>query len=238
MSEQDESPRAPTAAQSLNNLTAPLSSSLSNLSSSSRSLPSNKDFHFFNNFEEFKRPVQEIAAKSQSLLQSIGSSEIWSRPIDFPNQEDIDDAYDWLVNVNDDLFERIDASFDEYEKNRGDKKGEGGNEDGFQLVYGKNKKKGGPVVSAGDSVGRGKVQGDLVNVKVKEKRERAKVPFHIPTIKRPQEEYNILVNNLNQPFQHVWLERSEDNQRFVHPLVSFLLLLHFFFASSFVLYLV
>ncbi|KAJ0013434.1 hypothetical protein Pint_20031 [Pistacia integerrima] len=221
MSEQDEPPRAPTAAQSLNDLRAPLSSSLSNLSSSSRSLPSDKDFHFFNNFEEFNRPVLEIATKSQSLLHSIGSSEIWGRPIEFPDQEDIVDAYDWLVNVNDDVFERIDASFDEFEKNRGEKKGEGGNEDGFQLVYGKNKNKGEFAVSGGgDSVSRGKVQGDSLNVKVKEKKERAKVPFHIPTIKRPQEEYNILVNNLNQPFQHVWLQRSEDNQRFVHPLES------------------
>ncbi|KAJ0015159.1 hypothetical protein Pint_20017 [Pistacia integerrima] len=65
-----------------------------------------------------------------------------------------------------------------------------------------------------------KVQGDSVNVKVKEKKERAKVPFHIPTIKKPQEKYNILVNNLNQPFQHVWLQRSEDNQRFLHSLAS------------------
>ncbi|KAJ0015162.1 hypothetical protein Pint_20026 [Pistacia integerrima] len=42
----------------------------------------------------------------------------------------------------------------------------------------------------------------------------------MPTIKRPQEKYNILVNKLNQPFQHVWLQRSEDNQRFLHPLES------------------
>ncbi|KAJ0013507.1 hypothetical protein Pint_20010 [Pistacia integerrima] len=41
-----------------------------------------------------------------------------------------------------------------------------------------------------------KVQGDSVNVKVKEKKERAKVPFHIPTIKKPQEKYNILASRV------------------------------------------
>ncbi|KAJ0079555.1 hypothetical protein Patl1_22785 [Pistacia atlantica] len=55
------------------------------------------------------------------------------------------------------------------------------------------------VVSGGggDSVSRVKVQGDSVNVKVKEKKERAKLPY-----------------------RHVWLQRSEDNQRFLHPLES------------------
>ncbi|ESQ29814.1 hypothetical protein EUTSA_v100233391mg, partial [Eutrema salsugineum] len=45
----------------------------------------------------------------------------------------------------------------------------------------------------------------------------AKVSFHIATIKKPQHEYNILVNNANLPFEHVWLERSEDNLHFIHP---------------------
>ncbi|KAJ0014023.1 hypothetical protein Pint_20008 [Pistacia integerrima] len=92
---------------------------------------------------------------------------------------------------------------------------------GFSWFMGRIRRESLSVVSGGgDSVSRMKVQGDSVNVKVKEKKERAKVPFHIPAIKRPQEKYNILVNNLNHPFQHVWLQRSEDNQRFLHPLAS------------------
>ncbi|KAJ0079182.1 hypothetical protein Patl1_22802 [Pistacia atlantica] len=47
-----------------------------------------------------------------------------------------------------------------------------------------------------------KVQGDSVNVKVKEKKERAKVPFHIPTIKKPQEKYNILASLSVLDFVH------------------------------------
>ncbi|KFK35633.1 hypothetical protein AALP_AA4G016400 [Arabis alpina] len=47
---------------------------------------------------------------------------------------------------------------------------------------------------------------------------KAKVSFHIPTLKKPQEEYNILVNNANIPFEHLFLERSEDTLHFIHPL--------------------
>ena len=57
----------------------------------------------------------------------------------------------------------------------------------------------------------------------KKKGGRQNVPWHIPSLPRPQEQYNIKVNNSNQPFEHVWLERSEDGSRFVHPMVSFLL---------------
>ncbi|XP_061372685.1 protein RRP6-like 2 [Gastrolobium bilobum] len=47
---------------------------------------------------------------------------------------------------------------------------------------------------------------------------KQKVPFHIPSIRRPQDEYNIRVNNANVPFEHVWLQKSADCERFIHPL--------------------
>ncbi|XP_010467495.1 PREDICTED: protein RRP6-like 1 isoform X2 [Camelina sativa] len=47
---------------------------------------------------------------------------------------------------------------------------------------------------------------------------KAKVSFHVATINKPQEEYKILVDNANKPFDHVFLERSEDGLRFIHPL--------------------
>ncbi|KAL1199247.1 Protein RRP6-like 1 [Cardamine amara subsp. amara] len=47
---------------------------------------------------------------------------------------------------------------------------------------------------------------------------KSKIPFHVATISKPQEEYKIRVNNGNFPFEHVWLEKSEDNLRFIHPL--------------------
>ncbi|XP_010515278.1 PREDICTED: protein RRP6-like 1 isoform X2 [Camelina sativa] len=47
---------------------------------------------------------------------------------------------------------------------------------------------------------------------------KAKVSFHVATINKPQEEFKILVDNANKPFDHVFLERSEDGLRFIHPL--------------------
>ncbi|KVH90540.1 3'-5' exonuclease domain-containing protein [Cynara cardunculus var. scolymus] len=48
--------------------------------------------------------------------------------------------------------------------------------------------------------------------------ERAKVSFHLASIPRPQDVYRIMVNNVNKPFEHVWLPISEDGSRFIHPL--------------------
>lgn len=209
-----------------------ISSSISKLSESSRVLPSEKDFHFYYNFVEFKAPIDEIGAKSQSMLQQINSAkQFWGgKEMEFPQDVD-DEAYDWLVNVNDEVMEKFDVSLDEFSRSRKAeaekaKKGPVVDENGFQLVCGKKKKKGsgiGGMREKEENVG----SSPAVRVVERDKKTegpKPKVPFHISTIRRPQEEYNILVNNSNQPFQHVWLERSEDNLRFIHPLVcSFML---------------
>jgi exosome complex exonuclease RRP6 len=49
---------------------------------------------------------------------------------------------------------------------------------------------------------------------------KARVVYHDPTTPRPQDVYQIRVNNCNSPFDHVWLERSQDSTRPIHPLVS------------------
>lgn len=205
------------------------STTLSKLSSSSRMIPSSRDFHFYYNFDEFKRPIDEIAGSSQSALGTIGESkQVWGKSMKFPGDVDDDEAEDWLCNVNDEFIERFDVSVDEFNKFRKKEEEIGrplayDGEDGFQMVYGKKKKPIGNVIG-----GSGGFGGSMIDVKVAERDKnssgKAKVPFHVPTIKKPQEEYNILVNNANQPFEHVWLERSEGGQRFMHPLVS---LLHF-----------
>ena len=196
-----------------------LASSLSKLSASSRGVPSGKDFHFFNNFDDFKNPIREISNRSTSMLHAINdNAQVWRQQEGPPKaaaaaafpEADMDDAYDWLVNVNDELLERFDVSADDFGKK------EETDSSGFQLVHYGNKKKG-PSASA--SAGA-----SAVKVATKTK---PKVPFHIPSIRKPQEEFNILVNNSNQPFQHVWLQqqqRSDDDQTitFIHPLVCFL----------------
>lgn len=219
----------PTQGQSLNldltKSTASLSSSISRLSRSSRAVPSDKDFHFFHNFEEFRAPVKEIAAASQAMLQMIGSSaDIWGREMAYP--EDADEGYEWVVDRNDEAYDRFDAAAEEFrglrlkqEQSRID------SGDGFQLVCGRKKKWGQSEMGQDSTV----VAHSNVALAVKDKRTvgpaaRPRVPFHIPTIPRPQDEFNILVNNSNQPFQHVWLQRSDDGLRFIHPLEKLSLL--------------
>ncbi|XP_065851992.1 protein RRP6-like 2 [Euphorbia lathyris] len=213
--------------QNLQTLAAgPLSSALSGLSGSARTIPSNKDFHFYSNFDEFKLPIQQLAEKSQSLLDSIGSSNrILGEKLQFPGDVDIDDSYDWLVNMNDEILERFDASIDEFQSIRKKEEETGSisgmqSESGFQLVHGKKKK---VLINSGSGSASGSVSDMVLDSRVKvadmkAKRVKAKVSFHIPTIKKPQEDYSILVNNSNRPFDHVWLQRNEDGSRFIHPL--------------------
>ncbi|CAL0322813.1 unnamed protein product [Lupinus luteus] len=161
------------------------------ISSSSRNIPSDKDFKLCYTSDEFKRPIDEIARKSNSMLQKIGAAKhIWgSEEAGFP--VGIDDAYEWLVDVNQEVFGRVDESIKELQKIM---KFE---DDEMELENGKKKK--------------------MKKVKV-ETKDKEKVSFHISAIEKPQNKYNFLVNNANQPFQHVWLERSDDDQRFIHPL--------------------
>lgn len=204
------------------------SKTLSKLSSSSRFIPTSRDFHFYYNFDEFKRPIDEIAGSSQSVLQTIGDSDqVWEKSMKFPGDVDEVDAEDWLCNVNDEFIERFDVSVDEFQRIRKNEEEIGrpvafNGDDGFQMVYGKKKKPIGNTITG--SAAKNTNSGSMIDVKLAERERnssgKAKVPFHVPTIKKPQEEYNILVNNANQPFEHVWLERSEDDQRVVHPLVS------------------
>ncbi|KAH9330724.1 hypothetical protein KI387_002832, partial [Taxus chinensis] len=47
---------------------------------------------------------------------------------------------------------------------------------------------------------------------------RCRVPFHLPNISRPQDRYNIVVDNSNTPFEHRGLQKTEDGSKYVHPL--------------------
>ncbi|CAN4125089.1 unnamed protein product [Withania somnifera] len=183
-----------------------LPSTVAKLSGSSRGIPTDRDFHFYNNFTEFRAPISEIDKKSKEILEKVGAlSQLWGKTISLPEDPDDKESGEWLVNINDDVLEKLASSLDE-----------------FKLVRKKEEETG---VKMEDSEGvdhasleksEDKVEGVKVAVKGK-----AKVPFHIPTIPRPQEVYKIIVNNANQPFEHVWLQRSEDGSRFMHPLEKF-----------------
>ncbi|XP_027350954.1 protein RRP6-like 2 isoform X2 [Abrus precatorius] len=179
---------------------------LSELSASSPCIPSGEDFHFYYKFGEFRRPIEEIARRTHSMLDTIGAAEhIWGRGTTFPS--DIDDAYEWLVNANEDVLELVEELVDELRKVA--KVEEEDCENGFGSGCVKRRKE------FIDPVNR--VDSEMLGAK-------PKVPFHIPTITKPQYAHNIVVNNASQPFQHVGLEKSDDGQRFIHPLekLSFL----------------
>ncbi|KAK4478827.1 hypothetical protein RD792_014328 [Penstemon davidsonii] len=218
----------PTKSEALRNLTAngTLPISIAKLSGSSRVIPSHKSFHFYNNFQDFKNPVKVIDENSKTLLKKIGASEkLFGKAIDFPDDREIelddDVALDWLVNVNDEIFERFDVSLDEFKGSRKREEESGvrnmrvddDDDDGFQMVYGKKNKK---LLAAGKNVENGRVKG-VQEVKVATKL-KPKIPFHVPTITKPQDEYKIVVNNSNQPFDHVWLQKRENGSGFIHPL--------------------
>lgn len=123
------------------------------------------------------------------MLNKIGSSEhIWGRGSSFP--ADIDDAYEWLVNANDDVLELVEELVDEFQKEEG-------------------------AVNLGNETN-------------KENDKKHKVSFHLASVGKPQYQYKIVVDNANQPFDHVLLEKNDDGQRFIHPLVGSLTLLNFF----------
>lgn len=203
-------------------IAGPLASSASRLLSRSRGLPSDKDFHYYNNFDEFKLPSREIAAKTESSLGEIASSiSLWGskKPPALPDE--LDDAYDWLVNLNDDFLEKFGISMDEFRSSREKQEQNGGTVnlgDGFQLVCGKKKKREIVLNQERDQGFSPSLGIKMVSRDKKTTAARAKVPFHLPNIPRPQIEFNILVNNKNQPFEHVWLEKNEDASSFIHPL--------------------
>lgn len=214
-------------AQNLQKLVrGPLASSIQHLSDSSRNIPPGTDFHFFNNFPAFRQPITIIKNRSESLLREIGASQsLWKRPSRFP--ADPDEAYDWLVNIHDDIFERVDVSMDEFKRVRQEHhSGKPGSVDdidsGFQLVYGSRRKcrERKLALGAKGTAAEGDISGG-VKVLSRDKKTsggRSRVPFHIPSIPRPQDRYNIFVDNSNVPFKHPGLQKTEDGSKYIHPL--------------------
>ncbi|MED6135925.1 Protein RRP6-like 2, variant 2 [Stylosanthes scabra] len=177
---------------------------LKELSGSSQRIPTDQSFHhFYLNFNEFKRPIDEIERRSQSMLESIGATtHAWNTGVDFPS--DIDDAYEWVVDMNDELLEWFNESVSEVRKAREE-------DEEFEEVELEN----------GLGWVRVKKEGGVVVNKKVEAATKPKVSFHLATVRKPQDVYDIAVNNANVPFEHIWLEKSEDGQRFIHPLEKY-----------------
>lgn len=177
----------------------PLPEAIRNVERLARAFPSDKDFHFYFNFPEFKDPVKRIQAQVTSLLSEIGLAEkSLSQSSVYP--EDSDESYDWLVEVQDDLVEGIDTALDQFNKEKRNGK-RGASDVGSEAVQSplkvyKGSKSG---ESADENVKMAKGKGN------KERR----IPFHVRSIPRPQDKFDIAVDNSNTPFKHPQVARDK-----------------------------
>eukprot|EP01018_Ginkgo_biloba_P039978 Gb_09616 [translate_table: standard] len=164
------------------------------------------------------------------MLRDVRASEmLWKRPSSW--LKDRDNAHDWLVNMQDDIFERVHISMDEFK--RAKKEHENGKpgglidiKSGFQLVYGNRKKGNNKMIHMAEAPGS-KVDAPGVMMASKDKKTtngHSFVLVHIPSIPCPQDRFNI---TSNVPFQHLGLQKTGDGRKFIHPLQEELTKLEF-----------
>ncbi|CAM6040350.1 unnamed protein product [Sphagnum compactum] len=156
-------------------------------------IPSDVDFHFFSNFQEFKAPMRGMQAQVESLLNEIGmAKELRPQVAAWPN--DPDETYDWLVGVQDDLVEGIDTALDQFElEKRARKKGKSKSEPEKTMQVQ-------TVMQQQSSDGFTEVV--KLSKPRKQVNEGRPIPFHIRSIPRPQDKFDIAPDNSNTPFKH------------------------------------
>ncbi|KAL3683440.1 hypothetical protein R1sor_001462 [Riccia sorocarpa] len=156
-------------------------------------LPADQDFHFYSNFKEFKSPVKEVRNRVVTALSQITSwkefypsSSSSTSSLSKPWPADSDDAYDKLVGVQDDLLEQVDAFMD---KSKAEKKEQKTPELPFSR----------PPPS--------QVSTSSKDIRIARKGKndssaRSPVPFHVRHIPRPQDKFDVAVDNTSTPFRH------------------------------------
>jgi hypothetical protein len=178
----------------------PLTDSVKVLERESLQMSTGQDFHFYGNFQDFKRPVANIQNRVVNLLSQIGSlKEIISHPSPFP--PDVDESYDWLVGMQDAFLERVDASLDKSYQERKDQRLKGPEWNVYENISKqKFSKKSARVSEASEGSSKA---GDVRVAKSKDKSTmRSPIPFHIPSIPRPQDKFDDAVDNSDKPFRH------------------------------------
>ncbi|CAM6101531.1 unnamed protein product [Calypogeia fissa] len=175
----------------------PLSESVKALERLSHDLPTGHDFHFYSNFREFRSPVADVQSRVVSLLSQLGSlKDVVPHASPFPT--DVDEGYDWLVGVQDALLERVDASLEKFYVDLKQKP----ELNAFETSSRKSLSTKTPLRSSGSAGGEASKAVDVKVARGKEKSMRSPVPFHIPSIPRPQDRFDDAVDNSNTPFRH------------------------------------
>lgn len=176
---------------------AQLPETLSRLERVAKSLPTDEDFHFYYNFREFREPVQALQARVENLLSQFSSLSVLPRAPAWPS--DPDNLNDWLVGMQDELLEQVDSAFDRFKKERAEQ-GLSADDDGF--MYQNVKKKRRRDVKEVQPSLRDDVKAGNSAEKDGKKTERCPIPFHVWSIPRPQEKFDVTVDNSNTPFKH------------------------------------
>ncbi|CAI5466669.1 unnamed protein product [Closterium sp. Yama58-4] len=88
-----------------------------------RALPEEDDFHFYCNFAAFRARVSALRHRVRALLSRLGPpappAALTSAAGDQDDDDaDVDDVYDWLVEVLDNRLEKVDVALDEMRKKR------------------------------------------------------------------------------------------------------------------------
>ena len=178
-------------------LDGPLSAAAVELSRAAENLPTGADFHFYSNFADFKTRVENIQTRALDLLGQLAprvGSNSGSRPSDGP-PADSEDLGEWLINAQDDRLEAVDSALDEARRRMQRDRKRGGDR---ELTRGREWIEDVPPPSSTTSSRK------LASNK------KAGVPFHVPSIPKPQLEFVVPVDNSRTPFQHSGNATSEN----------------------------
>lgn len=184
------------ARELLESVKGPMPDAISRLEAASKRLPADADFHFYSSFPQFKRPLQELAGTMSALLTRIGTAkELRSEPSKFV--DDPDEVHDWLIGLQDDLLEKVGGALDEFQRLRNEQKRRKGPD--FDEVAGQSRKKMKTASGRGSSI---QEEQKLVKIAKRGNDAKSSVPTCIASIPRPQDKFDVAVDNSNTAFVH------------------------------------
>lgn len=197
---EEEDPALAQAKTMMNTVNGALPEAIRRIERLTEEFPFDKDFHFYSNFPVFKSPVQKIQAQVESLLNELGSSKTL-RPrlqsAQFPS--DPDESYEWLVALQDDLVEGIDTAVDQFNKEKRDGK-RGKLEVEYEAYQTPKRSQHKGLIRSG--LESSPSESARIATTAQGSSERRPVPFHVRSIPRPQDNFEVAVDNSNSPFKH------------------------------------
>ncbi|KAG6543945.1 hypothetical protein Mapa_014786 [Marchantia paleacea] len=105
-------------AQSFRDISQALQSAVQLLELGCSGLPTDHDFHFYANFQAFKGPVKSIQKNVIGLLSKVSAAQGFRAASVFDWPADNEEGYHALVELQDDLLERLDASLEKSDAER------------------------------------------------------------------------------------------------------------------------